>query len=196
VPDPAPPLSRDGGGVIQSVMLALLERYGGALEVLIDPHGRQAYRVSLAPASRPASPSPQIDSREDDLVGWHILLVRPAIGLASETQYLLLAMGADVTRTNNIVGAYSRLGEGTPFQAVFIDEFLLGMDPEAALTRILRLQPEAAIVLVRDTDASSYPLSDQVAPLVRPVSRHAIRLALHHATLSAHNRSPHPREHP
>ena len=187
-PDPSPPLYRDGGGVIQSVILSLLERYGGALEVLIDVGGFHAYRVSLAPAAprstRPSDPGIGVL----DLAGCRILLVRPALGPTSETQQLLREMGADVVRANNVVGAYSRLGEGTPFRAVFVDELLLGMDPEAALTRILRLQPEAAVVLVRDAGGLVYPLDGQVASLVRPVSRHAIRLALRHAAQMAQQR--------
>lgn len=189
VPDPTPPLSRDGGGVIQSVALSLLERYGGGLDVMVDASGFHGFRVHLVPASLARHPGRELGPRPVDLGGWRVLLARPAIGMESETQQLLRELGAEVVRVNNVVAAYSQLGDGPIFRAVFIDEVLLGVSPGASLARLLRLQPQAAVVLLRDAGGPEYPMAEEVAPLVRPVSRHGIRVALLHAVQMAHDRT-------
>lgn len=171
--DESPPLSRDGGGVIQSVVLSLLERHGGSLDILVNEAGYHAYRVCLTQRSDPDEPA-DAGGPEDDvmetLTGWSVLLARPATLRWSVTHLLLKDMGADIKHVNNVVAALHELEHGRRFHAVFIDESLLGMDPSGTLRKALRFQPEAAFVLLRSGQSRTVPLADQVAPLERPVS--------------------------
>ncbi len=189
--DPAPPLSRDGGGVIQSIVLSMLERNGGNLDVLVNPAGFHGYRVCLAPAEVREDKEPSHASHDmPQLSGWKVLLIRPAtLHLQSETLAMLEELGAETARANNIVAAYSRLEEGNRYRAIFIDESLLGMNAESNLRRILEYQPDVALVLIRNSGTPEYPLESEVAPLVRPINRYGMRLALQHAQQMARSRS-------
>ena len=107
-PDTAPALSRDGGGVVQSVALSFLERQGGQLTVLVREGGFHAFRIGLTALDERAAP---LGEGEETLrlEGANALLVQPAIWSDGVTSALLEEIGASVTVVNNIVG-----GDGPP----------------------------------------------------------------------------------
>lgn len=149
-PDPVPPLSRDGGGLIQSVVLSVLERSGGSMELLRQPDGYPAYRIYL-PGVEPERPAAVAASGTDPLVafrGWSILLVEPPGGGLLDVPEAEQALRWNVSRANNMVAALDRAEKGGVFHAVLLDDRLLGEDPNDVLRRIRRSSPAARCLVM------------------------------------------------
>ena len=179
-PDTAPALSRDGGGVVQSVALSFLERQGGQLTVLVREGGFHAFRIGLTALDERAAP---LGEGEETLrlEGANALLVQPAIWSDGVTSALLEEIGASVTVVNNIVGGMDRLERRDTFGLVVIDELLLGMDPGAMIDRIRKRAPAISVIVLQGSRAALHRLPSDVAAVRRPVTGPGFRLALANA---------------
>jgi CheY-like chemotaxis protein len=148
-PDTSPPLSRDGGGAVQSVVLSLLERHGGALDVLVNDQGYHAYCIALAAAHTPEVEKAPTEPDRLQLEGRRVLLARPAINSGVRIQGMLEELGATVIVTNNTVGALNQMVSEGPFAFVVLDQTLLGMDPAGMLDRFTQHNGGTGIVVLQ-----------------------------------------------
>ena len=190
--DTAPPRSKDGGGAVQSVALSLLEHYGGSLDVLRHASAHRGYRIRLLRREvRPPSTDVNHVDAIRDIVGWRILLVQPVVHDRNEARDVLESLGANVTRVNNIVAAFSRLEKGERFHAILMEESLLGMNPLGAVRKVVRHQPEVPLVVMASNRLTPGPLAEHVAHISFPLSQANVRLGLSAARRLAYRRTAH-----
>jgi signal transduction histidine kinase len=176
--DTRPPLSRDGGGVIQSVVLSILERHGGAMDVLANPGGYHGYRVSLPFLDEDEEGAKATGFLPPALQDWSVLLAQPATERHEETAVLVRGLGCETELTNNVVGVYSKFKQGGRYQVLIISGTLLGMDPAGTLNRMIQHDPTMAIAVIGGADLVPSELGHEVGLVELPITVSSLRFGI------------------
>ena len=176
--DTRPPLFRDGGGVIQSVVLSILERHGGAMDVLVDPSGHHGYRVSLPFLDEDEKIANATEILPPALQDWTVLLAQPASDRHEQTAVLVRGLGCETDLTNNVVGVYSKFKQGQTYQVLIISAPLLGMDPEATINKLIEQDPSMAIAIIGETNQIPTRCTQDVGLVELPITVSSLRFGI------------------
>ncbi|MBM4144020.1 MAG: hypothetical protein FJ225_10585 [Lentisphaerae bacterium] len=142
----------DDSGVIESVIASLIEEAGGTLECLTAEDGSPIYRIALPRGVRLPDDEENkelADELKACFSGWSVLIAAPAKTYA-ELDGSLYEAGARAFRVDNVMEALARVEEMHGLDAMVLDGRLLGLQSRALLKAILKLRPEAAVVVLSD----------------------------------------------
>lgn len=163
-------------GVLESVISSMLEESGGALHCLTDRDGHPVYRLVL-PYGTAASTADEPQEIPQELgayvAHWSILMAAPSKMQDSLVQGLE-KLGAKVNRVQDIVSLLAEIETGTEIDAMIIDRYLFRQEPKGLLKAVLKLRPDAGIVvLCEDPEAEAMDLSSDVvfAPFLTGANR-------------------------
>ena len=164
--------STDASGLLESVVASMLQQAGGKLDSLSTPGGIPVYRVSLPHAS-----ADDIDAQSDKLPlgleayvsGWHVLICQTPAASQQLQQYLENA-AVTVDSTGSIVDALSRIERGTDLAAILINRKILGQESEGLLRAIVKLCPQAGLVVQESQDKTEYVTTSDFVSLPAKVS--------------------------
>jgi PAS domain-containing protein len=170
----AVPRSADDAGMIESVVSSMLEEAGGAFEAMTSPEGTPVYRVSLPcgvipPAAESAERVPE--DLKAYVAGWSLMV-------AGREQHRLrrdLAQtGLRAQWVDGIPDALAHIEQARTLDAVVFDSRLLGSQAQPLLRAVLKLRPDAGVVVLSDDiEGDSEGLQGDIAfiPLHAPIGR-------------------------
>jgi len=163
----------DDSGVIESVIASMLEEAGGHLESMTSPDGTPFYRIGL-PRGHVAPGDGESDVPDElkaYMADWSVLLAVPPREHAELDRFLAEA-GMQMFRVDNIMDALGRIEEAPRLDAVILDSRLLSFQVRALLKAILKLRPDAGLVVLSDDrDADAQGLEGDVifeSPAILP----------------------------
>lgn len=161
VPDPNHGEVVDDPGIIQSVIASLLDDVGGTFTTRRDAGDHRRYEFRVPARSQKLSNLPvqvEIPQSVRSMVGeWNLLLARPSGEGTAEVQEQLQAMGATVESVGDLVAALARVEASHPYQAILIDQYLLGGQANHLLKTILKLNPSIGLVVLGDMPLTADP---------------------------------------
>lgn len=151
----SPAQEEDGaGGVILSVIRGMVEESGGALDTFRAADGSPIFRVTLPREN----PSLRKDGRaratwSTDLAPyvaqWRVLLVAGPIR-AHALSARLNALAVRLERVDGLMPAMGRMEGAEALDAIIIDQRQLGDEARGLLHALIRLAPNAAVVVLTD----------------------------------------------
>jgi nitrogen-specific signal transduction histidine kinase len=157
IPDKQPPppsssRSEPESGIILSVVRAMVEECGGILECISYTPEQVLFRVLLPHAT--IAPAGESESElQVFLAGLHMLLA----GRKEVTSRITTVIGkpeqAVICEINDAVGLLVKAETDTTLDVILIDQRLIGHEPDAFLRALMKLRPQAGIVLVRDEES-------------------------------------------
>ncbi len=161
-------------GVILSVIRSMVETPGGRLDCLRTPEGSFIYRVALPRGLMLPEQGETVVVPEElraYISQWDVLLAMPGRRL-QDIEQELKECGVRVTTMGNIMKTLGHIDTDSPLNAMILDERLLGDERKALLRAILKLRPEAAIVVLSGAPDCCEPelqdkivfLSDRASP--------------------------------
>jgi hypothetical protein len=172
-------------GIIQSVVRTMVEECGGQLECFSSGSDHMLYRV-LIPS---AAPSSSVDS-ETELSGFLSGMRMLLAGRKEITTGLLASMGSPegstILETEDAVDLLVKAEQEAALDVMIIDQRLIGHEPDAFLRALMKLRPQAGIVVIKD-DQASVPLQSRgVIPLAATASAAELTGAIIEAKGLAH----------
>ncbi len=140
-------------GVIESVVHSIIEEAGGMFDSLTQPGATPIYRIALPPTTI----APVLDEAGETLpdefqsyvAKWQVLLARSSLHHDS-LEARLHEIGVRTARVDNIVSALSKVEGGQQYDALLLDKNLLGAEADGLLKAIVKLCPNAGIVVLSD----------------------------------------------
>lgn len=161
IPDPNQgEIVEDLGGT-QSVVANLLNDVGGTLTLRRDVGDHRRYEFYVPARTEKLSDItmqgdiPQ--SVRSMVSAWNLLMACPVGEGATEVQEQLRGMGATVEPVGDLVAALARIEASRPYQAVLIDQYLLGGQANHLLKTILKLNPAIGLVVLGDMPLTAEP---------------------------------------
>lgn len=139
-------------GIILSVVRAMVEECGGTLECFAFDPEQVLFRVLIPQAiiERGIESESELQSF---LAGMHILIA----GRKGVTSRLATLIGnpeqAVMNEINDAVGLLVKAETDTSLDVILIDQRLIGHEPDAFLRALMKLRPQAGIVLIRDEES-------------------------------------------
>ncbi|MBN1558099.1 MAG: hypothetical protein JW951_08130, partial [Lentisphaerae bacterium] len=175
---PVPPSEEPG--VIVSVVQSLLTEAGGFLEILADETGRPAFRVALPPVSLPAlSSSARVPEEMIAYIRDWTVLVAAGSAAGRPLERRLRAIGVRVETAGAIADALARIEESRRLDAVVIHAALLRNVAAGLLRAVLKLRPDAAVVVMSEPEPRPAPsLAEQVVFTPESADPDSVILAL------------------
>ena len=179
--DDGPMLFHDGGGVVQSVVLSVLERFGGRLDVLICNDREHGYRIALPEPEEIDETERESGTQPGSSRRWHtfrVLVAQAANQQAVDPHALRYILQGEMHTSNNVVAAHQRLEQDGPYDVVILEISLLGHDPQAALHKLTRLAPSASFVVVGPSDSDQSIDARDAVYLTTPLQIHSLHNVL------------------
>ena len=148
-PDTLQTSERKATGLLESVVTSMLQQAGGKLDSQSTPNGIPVYRVLL-----PHATAEDLDDQGEDLpigleayiAGWQVLVCQEA-NASPQLQRYLKSATVTVENAASIVDALSRIESGTDLAAILINREMLGEESEGLLRAIIKLCPQAGLVV-------------------------------------------------
>ncbi len=139
-------------GIILSVVRTMVEECGGVLECLANHPDKILFRVLIPRAIFPAQPA---DSELSVfLSGMRLLLAgRPEV-LEPLSARIGRPENAVIHLTHDAVSLLTQAESDAGLDAILIDQRLIGHEPDAFLRALMKLCPQAGIVILRDDQPS------------------------------------------
>jgi nitrogen-specific signal transduction histidine kinase len=156
LPSPPPPSSpgktEPESGIILSVVRTMVEECGGLLECFFHGSEQMLFRVLI-----PRAPSASTFQGESELAGFlsglHILLA----GRREITGRIVSAIGnpsdSVIHETADAVELLVKAEKESDLDVMIIDQRLIGHEPDAFLRALMKLRPQAGIVVLKDEHA-------------------------------------------
>ncbi len=176
--DPVSLKTRTAGtiGLLESVVASMLQQVGGALDCFSTPDGIPFYRASL-----PHATADDLAAQTEDLpigleayvAGWRVLMCQ-AEGASPQLERYLQGCKVTVETSQNIIDALSRIESGDDLGAILIHGKILGTESDGLLRAIVRLCPQAGIVVQDDLKPAASALSSDVVTV--PVTAHPVQI--------------------
>lgn len=158
--------ARDAGsvGTIESVVSSILTQSGGSLDCFSSHSGIPLYRICL-----PHATNDQIRSQQQSLsigleayiANWNILLCKDK-NPHKEIKNYMESCKVNVEYADSIIDTLSRIEDGNDLNAIIINAATLGHDPKGLLRAIIKLCPNAGLVIIDKPDSNNQPLSSEV----------------------------------
>jgi signal transduction histidine kinase len=143
-------------GIILSVVRTMVEECGGSLECFSLGPEQALFRVLLPRTVFPSPLEPEAEMMAF-LAGLHILLA----GRKETTDRVLGVIGQPnetvIHEIHDAVGLLMKAETDASLDVILIDQRLIGHEPDAFLRALMKLRPQAGIVILRD-DPSVEPL--------------------------------------
>lgn len=178
LPDAPKPAPESETGVILSVVRSVVEAAGGQLDCLAQQPDQVLFRALLPRAAL----LPETETGAEltaILTGMRLLLA----GRPDLTDALAARIGkpdqAVVLQTADAVALLTQAESEPNLDAILIDQRLISQEPDAFLRAIMKLNPHAGIVLLRDGETAVPPLTRGVIVIEdRPDSAELARAIL------------------
>ncbi|MFO7871503.1 MAG: hypothetical protein R6V03_08740 [Kiritimatiellia bacterium] len=144
-------------GVIESVIRSMLEEQGGDLEILATADASTVYRIRFPRGTLKTNgvetdaPLPQ--ELKSYVSHWTILLGGTR-HTARDLSRRLAKLGLETVSVDNIASALSTVQEHDRLDAMMLDERLMGTETAGLLKAVLKLRPEAGIVVLCENPRS------------------------------------------
>jgi PAS domain-containing protein len=157
---------RDAGaiGLIESVASSMLLQTGGRLDCFDTHEGIPVYRICL-----PAASIEELDEQPEELPlgleayisNWEVLISKDVRG-ASHLQAYLKECSVAVESTDGIVDTLARIERGANLSAIVLADVGLGEAYEGLLRAIVKLCPQAGIVVVTTHEVATSGISEDI----------------------------------
>jgi nitrogen-specific signal transduction histidine kinase len=149
---PAPGQREPESGIILSVVRTMIEECGGMLECFASDSEHVLFRVLLPGAPESASTESETEL-SSFLAGMRILLA----GRKEITSRIAAAIGQPpdcvIHETGDAVELLVKAEQEASLDVLIIDQRLIGHEPDAFLRALMKLRPQAGIVILRDDQA-------------------------------------------
>jgi signal transduction histidine kinase len=146
------PREEPESGIILSVVRTMVEECGGVLECFSKGPEQVLFRVLLPHAMLPSEIEPESELAAY-LSGLHILLA----GRKDITDRLRTAIGQPensvIYETQDAMELLMKAEMDAALDVMILDQRLIGHEPEAFLRALMKLRPQAGIVILRDEDS-------------------------------------------
>jgi signal transduction histidine kinase len=141
----------DDAGVIESVVASLLSEAGGAFEALSSAAGTPVYRLSLPGGYVPGGEETVAVAQEikDYVASWS-LLVAAAARQHPRLHRAVARIGLRAVWADGVADALAMTDSAEKVDGIVVDSRLLGAQSHALLRAVLKLRPEAAVVVLSD----------------------------------------------
>ncbi len=170
----------DSVGTIESVVTSILKQSGGNLDCFISLSGIPLYRICLPHAS-----TDQIRTQQETLPlgleayisNWHLLLCKDKNPYKKIKSYMD-SCNVNVEYSNSIIDTLSRIEHGSDLNAIVINSETLGPEHEGLLRAIIKLCPQAGLVVINKTETTNQSGSTDVVFVPRTHSPAQIAQAM------------------
>ena len=184
--------TRDNDSVktIESVVTSILKQSGGNLDCFVSPSGIPLYRICL-----PQATTDQIRTQQENLpIGleayisnWHVLLCKDKNPYKKIKTYMDHC-NVNIEYSNSIIDTLSRIEHGSDLNAIIINGETLGHEYEGLLRAIIKLCPQAGLVVINKTESTNQSISKNVIFVPRTHSPAQIAQAMIEARTLARSR--------
>ncbi|MBI3985705.1 MAG: hypothetical protein HY343_02200 [Lentisphaerae bacterium] len=157
--DEGSPSIVDDSGAILSVLRSLVEETGGRMDRLTSPQGLCVYRVclphmDLAASRRSEGAAVAAKELAEQLSRWKVLL-SPGGAPSDLLMRRLGDMGATAEVKDNVIAVVAAV-QAASYDGLLLHKRIFGMETEGLLKALLKLAPDAGIVVLCD-DAQPVP---------------------------------------
>ncbi len=162
-------------GLIESIIISMLQQTNGLLDCFVTPDGIPLYRIGL-PHATSEEAEPQAHELplglEAYVANWHVLLSHD-ISKPSDLHSYLKECRMTVERVDGIVDTLARIERGEDLAVIALNGDALGAESEGLLKAILRLCPHAGLVIQQSKVPASHDLTTEavfLTPDTQPTS--------------------------
>ncbi len=146
--------NHDEPGIIESVVGSMIEESGGNFFSMRGPHGSVTHRLSFPHPIPEAATEPMSTAIPETLAPiiarWNILLAAPGRKY-STLETALAATKARLYRALDIVSALAEIEKRSGgLDAIIVDKTLMGTEVGGIVRAIVKLQPQAGVVVLGD----------------------------------------------
>jgi len=151
-------------GTIESVVSSILKQSGGNLDCFSTSSGIPLYRICL-----PHATTDQIRSQQETLplgleayiANWNLLLCKDKNSYKNIKIYME-SCRVNIEYADSIVDTLSRIEHGNDLNAIIINSATLGQEREGLLRAIVKLCPQAGLVVIDKNTQSDQTMSSDV----------------------------------